>query len=183
MVVGWQRLAAPEGRCRPSGACMPHSWIARGGLDSIPATIGASCRHSNTNRSSSRRQMGRVNANDDGKIVSKTKCVCCIVFVREAWMDVCMFWCRMRQQIEAEYYKEWERLTVVSEEELNRKMTVVTFLRFLPMWLRYNGLPGPLRYILFQVMPWEKILGRFGFKSSSAAGISSDMEEEEGTKA
>ena len=56
---------------------------------------------------------------------------------------------RSRQEVEAEYYKEWERLTLVPEEELNRKMTVVTFLRFLPMWLRYNGLPGPVRYLVF----------------------------------
>lgn len=56
---------------------------------------------------------------------------------------------RSRQEIEVEYYKEWERLTLVPEEELNRKMTVITFLRFLPMWLRYNGLPGPIRYLVF----------------------------------
>jgi hypothetical protein len=85
--------------------------------------------------------------------------------------------CRSRQKIEAEYYKEWERLTVVSEEELNRKMTVVTFLRFLPMWLRYHGLPGPLRYLLFHVMPWKKmqngVLGRLGSSSTSASASSS----------
>lgn len=56
---------------------------------------------------------------------------------------------RSRQELEAEYYREWERLTLVSEEELNRKMTFLSFLKFIPMWLRYNGLPGPVRYFLF----------------------------------
>lgn len=91
--------------------------------------------------------------------------------------------CRSRQKIEAEYYKEWERLTVVSEEELNRKMTVVTFLRFLPMWLRYHGLPGPLRYLLFHVMPWKKmqngVLGRLGSSSTSTSASAGKEEEEE----
>ena len=56
---------------------------------------------------------------------------------------------RSRQELEAEYYKEWERLTLVPEEELNRKMTFISFIRFIPVWLRYHGLPGPLRFLLF----------------------------------
>lgn len=56
---------------------------------------------------------------------------------------------RSRQELEAEYYKEWERLTLVPEEELNRKMTFMSFITFLPVWLRYHGLPGPVRFLLF----------------------------------
>lgn len=57
---------------------------------------------------------------------------------------------RSRQEVEAEYYKEWERLTLVPEEELNRKMTVGSFFKFIPLWIRYNALPGPVRYWLFK---------------------------------
>jgi hypothetical protein len=57
---------------------------------------------------------------------------------------------RTRQEIEAAYYEEWEKLTLVPEEELNRPMTVFSFAAFLPMWLRYNALPGPVRYWLFR---------------------------------
>ena len=57
---------------------------------------------------------------------------------------------RTRQEIEQAYYEEWERLTLIPEEELNRPMTPSTFLKFLPMWLRYNALPGPVRYLLFK---------------------------------
>ncbi|KAI8109055.1 hypothetical protein M9435_005471 [Picochlorum sp. BPE23] len=121
---------------------------------------GAYLRNSKIRSNSSNRPAS--SENDDGKIVSKIK---------------------SRQKIEAEYYKEWERLTVVSEEELNRKMTVVTFLRFLPMWLRYNGLPGPLRYLLFHVMPWKKmqngLLGRLGSSSTTASASGSAGKEEE----
>ena len=56
---------------------------------------------------------------------------------------------RSSQELEAEYYKEWERLTLVPEEELNRKMTFMSFITFIPVWLRYHGLPGPLRFLLF----------------------------------
>ena len=48
------------------------------------------------------------------------------------------------------YYAEWERLTLVPEEELNRPMTVATFSKFVPTWLRYNALQGPVRYWLFK---------------------------------
>lgn len=58
--------------------------------------------------------------------------------------------CRNRQEIEAKYYKEWEELTLIPEEELNRKMTPLTFLKFLPMWFRFYGLPAPLRFLLFR---------------------------------
>lgn len=57
---------------------------------------------------------------------------------------------RTRQEIEQRYYEEWERLTLVPEEELTRPMTPSTFARFLPVWLRYNALPGPVRYWLFK---------------------------------
>ncbi len=57
---------------------------------------------------------------------------------------------RTRQEIEQRYYEEWERLTLVPEEELTRPMTPSTFARFLPTWLRYNALPGPVRYWLFK---------------------------------
>ena len=73
---------------------------------------------------------------------------------------------RSRQELEAEYYKEWERLTLVPEEELNRKMTFVSFVRFVPMWLRYHGLPGPLRYLLFAT----KKPGSSSSSSSSSSG-------------
>lgn len=57
---------------------------------------------------------------------------------------------RARQEIEQRYYEEWERLTLVPEEELTRPMTPSTFARFLPVWLRYHALPGPVRYWLFK---------------------------------
>lgn len=53
------------------------------------------------------------------------------------------------------YYAEWEALTLVPEEELNRPMTLATFAKFVPMWLRYNALPGPVRYWLFK----DKVAG------------------------
>ncbi len=57
---------------------------------------------------------------------------------------------RARQEIEKRYLEEWERLTLVPEEELTRPMTLSTFMRFLPTWFRYNALPGPVRYWLFK---------------------------------
>lgn len=64
------RLAA---RYRPSGACMPHSWTGRCGLDSMIS--GAYRRNSKIRSSSSSNNRPASSENDDGKIVSKTKCV------------------------------------------------------------------------------------------------------------
>lgn len=81
---------------------------------------------------------------------------------------------RSRQELEAEYYKEWERLTLVPEEELNRKMTFVSFVRFVPMWLRYHGLPGPLRYLLFATKKPSS--------SSSSSGVGGSTGEQASTE-
>lgn len=77
---------------------------------------------------------------------------------------------RSRQELEAEYYKEWERLTLIPEEELNRNMTVVSFLTFVPMWLRYNGIPGPLRYLLFSKASPLQRLWPFSDEASKSEG-------------
>lgn len=69
-----------------------------------------------------------------------------------SWLHCGFAWfaCRNRQEIEARYYKEWEELTLIPEEELNRKMTPLTFIKFLPKWFRFYGLPAPLRFLLFR---------------------------------
>lgn len=81
------RFVAPEGRYR-SGACMPHSWTARRGLDSNSMISGAYRRNSKIRCSSSNRPTSSENASDDGKIVSKTKCVGC--HVSRFWTHGCI---------------------------------------------------------------------------------------------
>ena len=61
---------------------------------------------------------------------------------------------RSRQDIEKEYYREWERTTIVAKEDINRPMTLVTFLAFLPTWLKFYGLPGPVRFVVFLL--WQR---------------------------
>lgn len=63
--------------------------------------------------------------------------------------------CRSRRDIEKDYYREWERTTLLAEEELNRPMTVLTFLAFLPTWMKFYALPGPLRFLCY--LTWRKI--------------------------
>lgn len=46
-------------------------------------------------------------------------------------------------------------MTLISDEELNRRMTPLTFLAFLPMWFRYYGLPGPVRFLGYLV--WKQM--------------------------
>ena len=55
---------------------------------------------------------------------------------------------RSRQDIEREYYRDWERTTLVAKEELDRPMTIMTFLTFLPTWFKFYGLPGPVRFVI-----------------------------------
>lgn len=54
---------------------------------------------------------------------------------------------KSRKELEKEYYREWEKATLLTDEELERPMTPVTFLRFLPSWFRFYAIPGPVRFI------------------------------------
>lgn len=54
--------------------------------------------------------------------------------------------CRSRRDIEKDYYQDWERTTLLAQEERDRPMTLFTFLAFLPAWLKFYALPGPLRF-------------------------------------
>jgi len=63
--------------------------------------------------------------------------------------------CRSRRDIENDYYRDWERTTLVAEEETNRPMTVFTFLAFLPSWMKFYALPGPLRFLCYLI--WRQI--------------------------
>lgn len=63
--------------------------------------------------------------------------------------------CRSRQDIERDYYREWERTTLIAKEELDRPMTIFTFLAFLPTWFRFYGLPGPVRFVLYLI--WQRV--------------------------
>jgi hypothetical protein len=67
------------------------------------------------------------------------------------------FFYRSRQDIEREYYREWERTTLIAKEELDRPMTIMTFLTFLPTWFKFYGLPGPVRFIIYLL--WQKAAG------------------------
>jgi hypothetical protein len=62
---------------------------------------------------------------------------------------------RSRRDIERDYYKDWERTTLIAEEELNRPMTPLTFMSFLPTWFRFYGLPGPVRFLCYVI--WKRI--------------------------
>ena len=68
-------------------------------------------------------------------------------------------YCRSRRDIERDYYRDWERSTLIDEEELNRPMTIWTFMRFLPVWARFYALPGPLRYVLYLVWRQAAFVG------------------------
>jgi hypothetical protein len=61
---------------------------------------------------------------------------------------------RSRQEIEKDYYQDWERTTLLAEEERDRPMTVVTFLTFLPTWLQFYAVPGPLRFVAHLLARW-----------------------------
>ena len=58
---------------------------------------------------------------------------------------------RSRRDIERDYYREWERTTLVADEELNRPMTLLTFVTFLPTWAKFYALPGPVRFVIYLV--------------------------------
>jgi hypothetical protein len=62
-------------------------------------------------------------------------------------MHTCAAACRRsRQQLEQEYFNEWQAMTSTSEEEKNRPVTVLSFLSFLPIWFKFyvvrQGLQG-----------------------------------------
>ena len=46
-------------------------------------------------------------------------------------------WCRSRQDLEQDYYREWEATTVLAAEEGKRKLTAVTLLAFLPTFVKF----------------------------------------------
>ena len=55
---------------------------------------------------------------------------------------------RSRQALEQDYYREWEKTTVLAEEESKRKMTIWTLLAFLPSFVEFyvvsHSAAGPL---------------------------------------
>lgn len=62
-------------------------------------------------------------------------------------MHTCAAACRRsRQQLEQEYFNEWQAMTSTSAEEKNRPVTVLSFLGFLPIWFKFyvvrQGLQG-----------------------------------------
>ncbi len=44
---------------------------------------------------------------------------------------------RSRQELEEDYYAEWEATTVLADEEAQRKMTALTLLTFIPNFIRF----------------------------------------------
>ena len=58
---------------------------------------------------------------------------------------------KSRKDLEKEYYRDWEKATLLAEEEVNRPMTPITFLKFLPMWFRFYAVPGPIRFVFYLI--------------------------------
>lgn len=51
--------------------------------------------------------------------------------------------------MEKEYFREWERTTALKEDYGRHEPTVWSTLAALPLILKYYGIPGPIRYLLF----------------------------------
>jgi hypothetical protein len=83
---------------------------------------------------------------------------------------------RSRQDIEREYYREWERTTLVAKEELDRPMTIMTFLTFLPTWFKFYGLPGPVRFIISLLYQKAAAIGHKLHKKLVLQGVKLDSE-------
>ncbi|KAG7670051.1 hypothetical protein NADE_006293 [Nannochloris sp. 'desiccata'] len=83
---------------------------------------------------------------------------------------------RSRQDIEREYYREWERTTLVAKEELDQPMTIMTFLTFLPTWFKFYGLPGPVRFIIYLLWQRAAAFGHKLHKKLVLQGVKLDRE-------
>ncbi len=83
---------------------------------------------------------------------------------------------RSRQEIERDYYREWERTTLVAREVLDRPMTIFTFLAFLPTWFKFYGLPGPVRFALYLLSRRVAVVAHTLHRRAVLQGVRLDSE-------
>lgn len=67
-------------------------------------------------------------------------------------------WRRSRQDLEQDYYREWETTTVLAAEEGKRKMTAVTLLAFLPTFFKFYLVSRPQGGRHRHCSPWRALL-------------------------
>ncbi|KAL4458184.1 hypothetical protein ABPG75_013049 [Micractinium tetrahymenae] len=80
-----------------------------------------------------------------------------------------------RQDLEVAYFKEWEETTVLAEQEGRRKMTLLTMLAFLPNFIKFYLIPGPIRYVWWLIWSVVREAGYQLRKKAVVAGAKLDV--------
>lgn len=80
-----------------------------------------------------------------------------------------------RQDLEVAYFKEWEETTVLAEQEGRRKMTLLTMLAFLPTFIKFYVVPGPIRYVWWLIWSVVREAGYQLRKKAVIAGAKLDV--------